>query len=122
MTVTCLVLLPVFYYNEELLYLIFNLKNHVLSDIFMIFMISVPFTILSQLIGYPLLAAFGFSAYANNSLIYSALIYLILVVLVTFFFNDVKLIALCMIFHQVIGVSFRLYYVKKNKIWTIQKN
>jgi polysaccharide transporter, PST family len=122
MIVTCLVLIPVFYYNEELLYLIFNLKNQVLSDIFIIFMISVPFTIISQLIGYPLLAAFGFSAYANNSLIYSALIYLILVVLVAFFFNDIKLIAICMIFHQVIGVSFRFYYVKKNRIWTIQEN
>jgi PST family polysaccharide transporter len=119
MIVICLVLIPVFYYNEELLYLIFNLKNQVLSDIFMIFMISVPLGIISQLIGFPLLAAFGFSAYANNSLIYSAVIYIIALIFVTLYLNQILFIAYCSLLFRFTQLSFRLFYIKKTGLLSL---
>jgi PST family polysaccharide transporter len=95
------------------------LKNQVLSDIFMIFMISVPLGIISQLIGFPLLAAFGFSAYANNSLLYSAVIYIIALIFVTLYLNQILFIAYCSLLFRFTQLSFRLFYIKKTGLLSL---
>ena len=119
MIVICLILIPVLCFNEELLYLIFNLKNHILSEIFIIFMICVPFGVISQLIGFPLLAAFGFSAYANNSLIYSVFIYIIALIFVTLYLNQILFITLCSLLFRITQLSFRLVYIKKTGLLSL---
>ena len=117
MLFTLLIVLFTAYFQEYILFFVFNLQNDLLSDIFMIFMISVPFGIISQLIGYPLLAAFGFDKHANNSLIYSAFIYLITVLVALYLFQSILLVALCVLFYQIIGVFLRLYYINNYIEW-----
>lgn len=121
MTITVLMLIPVLYFQEQILLFIFKLEHQMLSDIFAIFMLSVPFGIISQLIGYPLLAAFGFEKEANNSLIYASLIYIVIVFFSLLFFKNILLVACCSFVFRIILVLFRVWYLKQTRLLKLFK-
>ena len=111
-----IILFPCIYFEEQLLFLLFNLKEPVLSKLFIILMLSLPFGVISQLVGYPLLAAFNFDKHANNSLIFSSIIYLLTVFLILIFTNDIFYVAASVIIYNISRVGFAFYYIKINKI------
>jgi len=111
-----IILFPCIYFNEELLLLLFDLESQMLSRIFVVLMLSLPFGIISQLVGYPLLAAFNFDKDANNSLIFSSMIYLLTVSLILLFNCNIYYIAAAVFFYNTLRVGFAFYYIRKNKI------
>lgn len=116
MGISIAVLIPIMYFNEELLLLVFHVKNEILSNIFIIVFSGSIFGIMSTLIGYPLLAAFGYIKYANNSLIYASIIYVLYILIATYIFKNIYLLASSLIVYSFVGLLFRIYYIKKIKI------
>jgi len=114
--ISIVVLIPIMYFNEELLLFVFHVKDEILSNIFIIVFSGSIFGIMSTLIGYPLLAAFGYIKYANNSLIYASIIYVIYILIATYIFKDIYLLASSLIVYPFVGLLFRIYYIKKTKI------
>ena len=87
-----------------------------LSNIFVIVFSSAIFAIVSALIGYPLLAAFGYIKYANNSLIYASMIYVLYTTLAVFLAKDIYFVSSAIPIYMVTGLGFRIYYIKKAKL------
>lgn len=111
-----LILIPCIYLEEKIILLLFGLNEPILSYIFVILMLSLPFGVVSQLISYPLLAAFNFDKYANNSLIFSSIIYLVTVFLILLITNNIYYVACSVIFYNILRVFFAYYYIRKSKI------
>ena len=109
-------LIPILYYNEVLLLIIFDEQDKMLSKIFIIVFGGVIFAIASSLLGYPLLAALGFIKYANNSLIYASIIYVLYTSLAVFLFKDIYFAASGIPIYMIVGLGFRIYYIKKTKL------
>jgi PST family polysaccharide transporter len=111
-----IILIPIIYFNELILLMVFNLENEILSNIFIIVFSGSIFGIASALIGYPLLAAFGFIQYANNSLIYASILYIIYISISAYIFKNIYLVSSSLIFYSVVGLLFRAYYIYKIKL------
>ena len=111
------ILLPLLYFNEIFLQFVFDVENEMLSKIFVIVFSGAVFGIASALIGYPILAAFGEIKYANNSLIYASIIYVIYITLSALIFKNIFLVALSLVVSATIGLLFRMYYINKVKIF-----
>lgn len=116
-TVAVLLLVPILYFNEVLLSLVFNIKKEILSNLFLIIFSGGIFGIISALIGYPLLAAYGYIKYANNSLIYASVCYVVFITIAVSVFGDIYTVASSLIVYHLAGLIFRLYYVNKTKIF-----
>ncbi len=114
--ISIILLVPILYLNEPLLKLVFNVQNEMLSKMFIIIFSGSIFGIISKLVGYPLLAAFGYVKYANNSLIYASIIYVISITIFATVFHDIYLISFSIVVYAFVGLIFRLYYVHKTKI------
>ena len=110
------ILIPVIYFNKLLLLTVFNVQSEILSKIFVIVFSGSIFGIASALVGYPLLAAFGYIKEANNSLIYASFIYIIYIYIAAFIFKDIYLVSSSLVFYAVIGLLFRIYYINKMKL------
>lgn len=108
-----IVLFPILYYRELILSFIFNINDATLSLFFLIIFIGAFFGTISILIGYPLLGAFGYMNYANKSLIYSSIIYVILISFFCLILKNIYLAVLCLVIYQIIAMFFRLFYIKK---------
>ncbi len=115
--ISIVILIPVIYFNELLLLAVFNVQNEILSKIFLIVFSGSIFGIASALVGYPLLAAFGYIKEANNSLIYASFIYIIYIFVAAFIFKDIYLVSSSLVFYAVIGLLFRIYYINKTKLF-----
>jgi PST family polysaccharide transporter len=115
-SVSFFILIPVIYFNEQILFIIFDIKNEILSNIFIIVFSGSIFGIASALFGYPLLAAFGYIKYANNSLIYASFLYIGYIVIATYIFKDIYLVSSSLVFYALIGLFFRFYYIYKTKL------
>ena len=111
-----ILLIPVIYYNEFILYILFDKQNKILSDIFIILFFGSFFSIVGSLIGYPLLAAFNYDKHANNSLIYGSILYITLTTISVFFLNNVYLVAASMIVFKFTVLILRIIYIQKEKI------
>jgi len=111
-----IILLPLLYFNEEFLLLIFNVKNIMLSDMFIIVFSGSIFGIMSSLVGYPLLAGFGHIKYANNSLIYASFVYLLAITVSSLIFKDIYMVAFSIVIYQFVSLGFRGYFIYKSKI------
>ena len=111
-----LILIPVMFFREQILYLVFDVNNDVLSNIFLIVFSGALFGVLSALTGYPLLAAFGFINHANNSLIYTSIIYMVYISIVTLLTRNIYLVASSLLAFNAISLGFRIYYIKKEKL------
>ena len=108
-----IILIFVVYFNKLLLLTVFNVQNEILSTIFVIVFSSSIFGIASALVGYPLLAAFGYIKEANNSLIYASFLYMIYIYIAVSIFKDIYLVSSSLAFYTIIGLVFRIYYIKK---------
>ncbi len=107
------ILVPVMVFNEFVVYLIFDIKNSLISDIFIAIFIGGFFGVVSSILGYPGLAAFGYVKQSNNSLIFASLIYSVLITVSAFYIESIQLSALSLSAYAVLGLLFRLYYIKK---------
>ena len=104
------------FFNEFLLMLVFDIKNEMVSNIFLIIFSGAMFSIVSSIIGYPLLAAFGYPKYANNSLIYSSLIYLLYIVIAVLVTKNIYYVSFSIVVYMLTALLFRIYYIKKTAL------
>ena len=116
--VSIIILIPTIYLNEFLLLSIFNIQNEMLSNIFIIVFSGSIFGIASALVGYPLLAAFGYIKEANNSLIYASFIYIIFIVISAIFLENMYFVSASLLIYELVGLLLRIYYIKRKKIFT----
>ena len=115
--ITVPLLLILIYFNETFLMMVFAVKNEMVSNIFSIVFSGALFSIVSSIIGFPFLAAFGYPKYANNSLIYSSLIYLIYILIILQITNDIYYISFSLVIYMLSGLLFRIYFIKKTQIF-----
>ena len=115
--ITVPLLLILIYFNEFFLMIVFAIKNEMVSNIFSIVFSGALFSIVSSIIGFPFLAAFGYPKYANNSLIYSSLIYLIYILIILQITNDIYYISFSLVIYMLSGLLFRIYFIKKTQIF-----
>ena len=115
--ITVPLLLILIYFNETFLMMVFAVKNEMVSNIFSIVFSGALFSIVSSIIGFPFLAAFGYPKYANNSLIYSSLIYLIYILIILQLTNDIYYISFSLVIYMLSGLLFRIYFIKKTQIF-----
>jgi polysaccharide transporter, PST family len=110
------------FFNEFLLELVFGIKNELASNVFLIFFSSLIFSIPNSIIGYPLLAAFGYSKYANSSLIYASFIYLAYVLIVVMVTQNIYYTSFSVCVYMFTSLFIRLYYLKKTEILNYKNN
>ena len=111
-----LLLVPLIFFRDFIIYSFFNLNSPLLSVLFLIMFSGSLFGFINILIGYPLLGAFGFMEYANKSLIYASVIYFVYIILSTYVFNNIFLAVSSIILFQLASLILRLIYIKKVKI------
>ena len=114
--VSVVLLIPILYFNKEILLLVFDVQNKMLSNIFIIIISSTIFAILSAIIGYPLLAAFGYIKHANVSLIYASIIYAFYTTITVFLTENIYFVAFAIPVYMIAGFAFRIYYINKLKL------
>jgi len=114
-------LCPIIYYHELLLDLIFDINHEILSIIFIIIFSGAIFSIVSTIIGFPLLAAFGHIKHANYSLIYSSIIYVSYLSIFAIFKPDIYFMALGLPIYMLSCMLFRLYYISKTNLFIENK-
>ncbi|WP_242092377.1 oligosaccharide flippase family protein [Aestuariivivens sediminicola] len=119
--ISLLLVIPIIYFNQELLQIIYDEQSRMLSLIFTIVFSGAVFAIMSMILGYPLLAAFGYIKYANNSLIYAALIYILYTTLAVYVSKDVYIVVFAIPVYMLTGLVFRVYYVFKTKLMTLKQ-
>jgi len=115
--ITLPLLLILIYFNDFFLMMVFGVKNEMISNIFLIVFSGALFSIVSSIIGYPLLAAFGYPKYANNSLIYGSLIYIVYVLITVLLTNNIYFISFSLVIYMISNLLFRIHYIKKTKIF-----
>lgn len=108
-TVGCIIL---FVSSDFIISIIFGDNYSVSSHIFKIMIIATYISIPSMLIGYPLLAAFGHSSYANYSVLIASIIHIIMLLIWNAHLN-VYTISYILILTQIIVLIIRIYGVKK---------
>lgn len=114
---TVFILTPLFYFHEALLLFVFSINNELLSLLFIIIFSGALFGMVNVLLGYPLLAAFGYINYANNSLIYASIIYVIYISVSAFWMKDIYLVAFSTVVYAFFALIFRVYYIYKTKLF-----
>ena len=111
-------LLPViFFFGEDILGLIFDFDVVMLSELSLIFYISLLSVLLSSYWGYPALSAIGQEKYAHLGILVSSVTYFIsLFCIYTFHFSDAKSAVYCIVIADFSGMLVRCYYAKKFKL------
>ena len=107
------ILIPILFFRDSILLFIFNINNDMLSNFFLIIFMGSFFGTVSILIGYPLLGAFGYMNYANKSLIYASIVYMIFILIACLILKNIYLAVFSLVLYQITSVFFRLYYIKK---------
>jgi len=113
---TIFLLIPVIYFYKEILLLVFNINNEIMGYIFLIMFSGTVFGVINALIGYPLLAAYGYIREANISLIYASIIYVVFITLAAYVTKNIYMVAFSLVVYTLASVSFRVYYIKKKGI------
>lgn len=89
-------------------------------EIFHIFLLANLFAVPSVLIGYPFLAALGYTRFTNNSVIIAALYHIIgLVVIVVFQSVTIYSVSILFVTTVVIEFSIRVFGIKKYGLWKL---
>lgn len=109
-------ILTLMFFNEFLLMLVFDIKNEVLSNIFLIVFSGALFSIVSTIIGYPFLAAFGYPKYANDSLIYASLVYVVYILVAVMVTKNIYYVSFSIVVYMLAALLLRLYYIKKTSL------
>ncbi|WP_225049589.1 oligosaccharide flippase family protein [Priestia megaterium] len=108
-TIGCIIL---FLLSDFIISIIFGDNYSVSGHIFRIMLVATYISIPSMLIGYPLLAAFGHSKYANYSVLIASLIHIIMLLIGHAHLN-VYTVSYILIVTQIIVLTIRIYGVKK---------
>jgi len=108
-----LIVIPLFYFHKEMLFLLFSVDNEMLSINFMIMFSVAVIGVSTDLLGYPLLAAFGHNKHANNSLIYASIIYVIYISIAAFVIKDIYYVTASVIVYVFTTLCLRFYYIHK---------
>ncbi len=114
---TALLLPPFLYFRTEILDLVFNVDNEILSNLFLITFLGSIFGLASTLLGFPLLAAFEYTKYANNSMIFTALIYTVFITVTIVLTKNIYFAAWGLVVSDVCSFLISTYYIHKTKIW-----
>jgi PST family polysaccharide transporter len=114
--VSIVLVIPIMYFNEFILYFVFGIRNDVLSTIFILVFSGSVFGIVSSLIGYPLLAAFGYVKYANNSFIISSFAFIVYITITSLFYPNIFVVVFSLPLYMIVGFIVRVYYVKKTRV------
>lgn len=114
--ISIILVVPVMYYNEYIFYFLFDEESEVLSSVFEILFFGSIFSIIGSLIGYPLLSAFNYDKHANNSLLYSSVLYIFLITVSAYFFNSIYLISASMVIFKFSVLILRVLYIQKEGI------
>ncbi|NOY63116.1 MAG: oligosaccharide flippase family protein [Gammaproteobacteria bacterium] len=99
----------------ELLDFVFGVESELAADMFFIMFVGAFFGAISALLGYPLLAAYGYSRYANNTLIVAAVISALYVTYAAIVAKDIYLVVFSVVVYTCISAILRIYYVNKVK-------
>ncbi|MCY2687771.1 oligosaccharide flippase family protein [Salinimicrobium sp. TH3] len=118
LSVALVLLIPLMVFNELFLDLLFDVQNETLSKIFIIIFSAALFGIASALLGYPLLAAFGFIKEANNSLIVASFVFVGFITLACIFQNIYFVSASLLIFNLT-AFLLRTKSIYKQGLWKI---
>ena len=114
--ITVPMLLILIYFNEPFLMMVFAVKNEMASNIFSIVFSGALFSIVSSIIGYPFLAAFGYPKYANNSLIYASLLYVVYILIAVTVSKNIYYVSFSIVVYMITALLIRLYYIKKTSL------
>jgi len=121
MSASLLILMPTYIFHEELLEFVFNINNETFFMIFLIVFSGAIFSIASTLLGFPLLAAFGYAKEANNSLIYSSIIYVAYITIMITLKMNIFVVASSIALYGLLTLLFRIYYLNKFNISKLGK-
>lgn len=114
--ITVPLLLILIYFNETFLMMVFAVKNEMVSCIFSIVFSGALFSIVSSIIGFPFLAAFGYPKYANNSLIYASLLYVVYILIAVTVSKNIYYVSFSIVVYMLTALLLRLYYIKKTSL------
>jgi len=107
-----------FFISDKIITLIFGQGLDLSIDVFKILLIALLCVVPSILLGYPFLAALGYSRYANYSVIFGSLFHIMgLIFLVVFDLINIYNIALMVLLTESFVLFYRLYGVFKNRLW-----
>jgi len=112
------VIVPTLIFNKMLLSFIFNVQDEVLSTVFLIVFSGSLFGVLSSLLGYPLLAAFGYIKAANNSLIIASILYTLYITLIVLVTKNIYLVSFSIPLYMLIGFVIRIYHIHSYKLFS----
>jgi PST family polysaccharide transporter len=113
---TIVLLIPIIFFYKEILLLVFNINNEIMGTIFLIMFSGTVFGVVNALIGYPLLAAYGYIKEANISLIYASIIYVMFITFAAYVTKNIYIVAFSLVVYTLVSVGFRVYYIKKKAI------
>lgn len=75
----------------------------------------------SIMIGYPFLAALGFAKYPNFSVVYASIFHILGLFILVFMDNvSIYSVATLVIFTQIVDFAYRIYGIKKEKLWNLK--
>ena len=124
-TIIAMILISVFVFifAKEIIAIFYGIEMLEAYKVLRIFCITVLFSSVSGLIGYPLLGAMGYSKIVNISLPIAALIHGIMLCILYFMkVLDMMTLAYLTILPYVIMLSIRAYGVYKHKLWIYKEN
>ena len=111
-------ILVLFILAYPIIYIIFGSGVEISADIFRILLLSAMLVVPSILLGYPFLAAMGYPRCANTSVVTGAIMHLIgLGILSILNMINVYTIPSMVIITESSVLAFRVYCVKKYKLW-----
>ena len=115
-------LIPVLYFHNEILNLVFGIESEMASMIFIIVFSGSIFGVINALMGYPLLAAFGYIHHANNSLIYASFIYAVIITITALIMKNIYLTSFSVVLYALSALLFRIYFIYKTELFSKKNN
>lgn len=112
LTVTFLI--PIYIFKSDILYLVFNVSNELLSNIFSVIFTGLLFGVISTLIGYPLLGAYGYTKQANDSLIISSVFCVVYMTIAASITGNILVVSISIPVYLFLCMCLRCYYVYKS--------
>jgi len=113
-TVSCILL---FIFSRPLVALVFGNDFYPSVTILRIFSIALLFLVPAVLLGYPFLAAMGFSQYANGSVIAASFFHLAVLAIASVCGISGLIVAVLVVITTIFILALRIYGVQKHKLW-----
>jgi len=111
-----IIMILLFFFSKYIFVYIFHIKNELIISLFQIMLIGIVIAVYNALIGYPLLAAFGYVKEANYTLVAASIFYIVFLIYATSILKNIYFVAFSLIAYELLVLLFRGYFVKKYKI------